>query len=178
MNSGKNSAFNVDSEPISPREEVMFSLAGRLTAFANCGTSILEIHSTVINRGNHNLTSTICEAVLPISDDPNKPVMEWVSAIVHHRDALYNNLSTAADIHPALFWRPHCGEAMWIERQLLHEFWRNKEISCHAFTQTIWYLTSFKVEKAWSTSWANAVGCLLFWWLLVRIVFRRVRGSD
>jgi len=74
--SSKNSAFGVDSEPNSPREEVMFALAGRFAAFADYGMPILKIHSTVINRRNYDLPYTICEAVLPVSDDPYKPFME------------------------------------------------------------------------------------------------------
>jgi hypothetical protein len=54
----------------------MFSIAGRFAAFADYGTPILEIHGTVINRGNYNVSSTICEAVLPVADDPNEPVVE------------------------------------------------------------------------------------------------------
>ena len=76
MYSSKNSAFGVDSEPNSSREEVMFCVAGCFAACADCGTPILEIHCTVINRGNYNLSSMICEAVLPVVDDPNEPVVE------------------------------------------------------------------------------------------------------
>ena len=79
MYPGKDSPFSVDSKPLSPSKEMMFTIAVRalvLAAFANCGAPLFEIHSTVINRRNYNLPAAIGESVLSVSDNPNKLVVE------------------------------------------------------------------------------------------------------
>ena len=47
-----------------------------LASFADLGTPIFEVQSTVISRENYNLPSAIRETVLPVSDNPNKPIVE------------------------------------------------------------------------------------------------------
>jgi hypothetical protein len=75
----QDSPFDVDSKPFSPSEGVMFTIAVitlALSSFADLGTPLFEVQSTVINRGNYNLPSAVRETVLPVSDNPNKPVVE------------------------------------------------------------------------------------------------------
>jgi len=79
MQPSKNSPFGVDLKPFTPFEQVVFTLALETSApaaFADCGTPILEVHSPVINRRNYKLSFAIREAVLLISNSPNKPVVE------------------------------------------------------------------------------------------------------
>src|SRR6202035_1304191 len=97
---------------------MMFAVAFRslaLAPFADCGTPIVEVHSAVVYRRNCNPPSAICEAVLPIPNNPNKPVVERVSSIVHDRDTPYDDLSCAAGVHPAFLWRKDGGQTERIE---------------------------------------------------------------
>ncbi len=64
-----------------------------LATFANFGDSLIELHSAIINRGHYNLPAAISEGVLSLSDEPNKPVVECISPVVHHRDTTYYDLS-------------------------------------------------------------------------------------
>src|SRR5438445_1112690 len=108
----KNDPFGIDLKPFSPSKGMIFppgvhTLA--LAAFADRGAPLFEVHSSVINRRNDNFTSAIRETVLSVSDDPDKPVVEPVSPVVHHRDTTYYDLAPAVNVDPACFWRVHSG---------------------------------------------------------------------
>jgi hypothetical protein len=47
-----------------------------LASFADLGTPLFKVQSTVRNRRNYNLPFAIRETVLPVSDNPNKPIVE------------------------------------------------------------------------------------------------------
>jgi hypothetical protein len=79
MYASKNSPFGVDSKPFSASKQMMFTIVLRTlarAAFANCGLPLFEGHSAVIDRRNYNLPAAIREAVLLVSHNPNKSVME------------------------------------------------------------------------------------------------------
>jgi hypothetical protein len=53
MYPSKNRLFGVGSKPLSPSQKMIFTIVLRalaLAVFANCGTPLLEVHSTVIDR--------------------------------------------------------------------------------------------------------------------------------
>jgi hypothetical protein len=117
-----------------------------LAAFADRGAPLFEVHSSVINRWNYNFTSAIRETVLPVSDNPDKPVVEPVSPVVHRRDTAYHDLAPAVDVHPACFSRVHSGQTMCIETQFLQILRRDEEFSRLTFAYTVWNFTTFAIE--------------------------------
>jgi hypothetical protein len=78
----------------------------------NFGRPPFKVHRTVIVRGNDNLSFAIRETVFFVSHDPNQPVVERVSPVVHSRHANYYDSSSAGDVHPALFRGQHRGQTV------------------------------------------------------------------
>src|SRR5271155_4001611 len=99
MLSSNHSPLSVDLKPLSPGEDMIFTVIGSstlaLAAFADCGKPFFKIQGTVVNWRNHNLPSTISKAVFPISENPNESVVEPVGTVIHHRHPSDYNSSLA-----------------------------------------------------------------------------------
>src|SRR5580658_421835 len=79
-------AFDIDRDPLSSREAVMFARDFRafaLAAFADSGAALPEVHRAIVDRGNHSLPPAIRRAIFVVSNNTHQAVMERVRPIVH-----------------------------------------------------------------------------------------------